>query len=81
MDTTTGADEGSAVAGWATAGDDNSTNAIGSSGVHPGQLLASIETCPSPIGDSLDMLIKSCDFLELASSSVFDIHRIIDTAV
>jgi hypothetical protein len=54
---------------------------MGSSGVDPGQSLVSIETCPSPIGDVLVMDLKSCNCLELSSSSIFDIHRIIDGAV
>jgi hypothetical protein len=59
----------------------NSTNAIGSSDVDPGRSLVSIETCPSPIGDLLDIEVNSCDCLELSSSSAFDIHRMIDVAV
>jgi len=58
-----------------------STNAIGSSGVDPRRLLASIEICPSPIGDSLDTLRKSRECSELSSSSVLDIHRMMDAAV
>jgi hypothetical protein len=65
----------------AAAGDSDSTNAMGSSNVDPGRLLVSIETRPSPIGDALDMLTKSCDCLELSSCSVLDIHRMIDAAV
>lgn len=62
---------------------DDATNAIGFSDVDPGRSLVSIEKCPSPIGDLLDMSIKSCGCLtsELSSSSVFDIHRIMDAAV
>jgi hypothetical protein len=57
------------------------TNAIGFSAVDPGRSLENIETCASPIGDSLDMSINSCDLLELVSSSIFDIHRIMELAV
>jgi len=42
-----------------------STNARGSSGVDPGQSLVSIEIYPSSIDDSLDMLTKSCDCIEI----------------
>jgi hypothetical protein len=72
--TTTGAGEGTAKIG-------STTNAIGFSGVDPGRSLESIETCLSPIENSLDMSIKSCDFFVLSSSSIFDIHRIMDWAV
>ena len=54
---------------------------MGSSGVDPGRSPVSIETCASPIGDSLDIEVNSCDFLELGSSSAFDIHRKIVAAV
>ena len=59
----------------------NSTNAIGSSNVDPGRLLVSNETRPSPIGDPLDILTKSCDCLELSSCSALDIHRMMDAVV
>ena len=57
------------------------TNAMGSSGVDPGRSLVSIETCASPIGDSLDIEVNSCDRLDLGSSSAFDIHRMMVVAV
>ena len=61
-----------------SAGVGNSTNAMGSSGVDPGQSLVDIETCPSPIGEVLDIDVNNCDCSELSSSSIFDIHRIMD---
>ena len=63
------------------AGAGNSTNAIGSSGVDPGRSLVSMETYPSTIEDSLDVFKKSCDGLDLSSSSILAMHRIIDKAV
>jgi hypothetical protein len=59
----------------------DSTNAKGSSGVDPGRSLVSIEIYPSSIGDSLDMLMKSCDCIEFSMCSTFDIHRMMDFAV
>jgi hypothetical protein len=76
--TGTGLDE---VCVGAATGSGDSTNAMGSSNVAPGRLLVRIETCPSSIGDSLDMLTKSSDCLELSSSSILDIHRMMDAAV
>ena len=64
-----------------TAKTGSTTNAIGLSGVDPGRSLESIETCPSPSADSLDMFIKSWEFFVLLNSSIFDIHRIMDEAV
>ena len=64
-----------------TTGIGNSTNAMGSSGIEPGQPPVSIEICPSPIGDSLDMLANSWDCLERSSSSSLDMHRDTDAAV
>ena len=71
--TATEVDEGMGMTG-------SITNTRGSSGVDPGQSSDSIETCPSPIGNSLDMLLKSWKFFVL-SSSTFDIHRMMDSAV
>jgi len=56
------------------------TNAIGSSGVDPGRSLVSKEICPSPIGDSLDMLKNSCNSPVHPSFSTFIIRRIMDMA-
>jgi hypothetical protein len=64
-----------------TAKTGSTTNAIGVSGVDPGRSLESIETCWSPSANSLDMLIKSCEFFVLSNSSILDIHRIMDEAV
>jgi hypothetical protein len=74
VSTTIGPGEGIATTG-------SITNTSGSSGVDPGQSPDNIETCPSAIGISLDMLLKSWEFVEVLSSSIFDIHRMMDSAV
>jgi len=64
--------------GLATTGSITSTS--GSSGVDPGHPLHNIETCPSPIGNSLDMLTKSWELFVVLNSSIFDMHRMMDSA-
>jgi hypothetical protein len=57
------------------------TNGIGSSGVDPGQLLVSIEICPSPIRVPLEMEVKIWAFHSYLISSIFEIHHFMDLAV
>jgi hypothetical protein len=56
------------------------TNAMGFSFVDPGRLSVSIERCPSPSGDSLDMLQNSCGCPVHPSFSIFVIRRAMDAA-